>query len=175
MLNRIYPLEDTMQTLFLQFSRALAFALAGSLAAFPVYAEKDKDKEHHGAKQKKDKHNDARHEDRRDDARHEHRFTDNDRVVVRNYYTQEYHAGRCPPGLAKKHNGCMPPGQAKKWNVGQTLPTTVRYYEVPQPVLVRLPPPPPGGYRYVRVYDDILLLSPRERLVVDVIRNFGLS
>jgi hypothetical protein len=28
--------------------------------------------------------------------------------------------GRCPPGLAKKHNGCMPPGQAKKiYSVGQ--------------------------------------------------------
>ena len=29
-------------------------------------------------------------------------------------------SGRCPPGLARKHNGCMPPGQAKKlYNVGQ--------------------------------------------------------
>lgn len=28
--------------------------------------------------------------------------------------------GRCPPGLAKKHNGCMPPGQAKKsYDIGQ--------------------------------------------------------
>jgi hypothetical protein len=28
--------------------------------------------------------------------------------------------GRCPPGLAKKHNGCMPPGQARKmYNSGQ--------------------------------------------------------
>ena len=28
--------------------------------------------------------------------------------------------GRCPPGLAKKHNGCMPPGLAKKsFDIGQ--------------------------------------------------------
>jgi hypothetical protein len=24
-----------------------------------------------------------------------------------------YDGGRCPPGLAKKHNGCLPPGHAK--------------------------------------------------------------
>ena len=31
----------------------------------------------------------------------------------------DYGYGRCPPGLAKKHNGCMPPGQARKLARGQ--------------------------------------------------------
>ncbi|HYJ82521.1 MAG TPA: hypothetical protein VEW26_06725, partial [Allosphingosinicella sp.] len=37
-----------------------------------------------------------------------------DRAIVYQYYRNEYSAGRCPPGLAKKGNGCLPPGQAKK-------------------------------------------------------------
>ena len=159
-----------MQTSLLNLTRALALALATSLVAAPVYA--DKDKEHGGGKHKKEKK--EKHEARDDDNHGSKHFSDEHRTHVRTYYTQEFNAGRCPPGLAKKHNGCMPPGQAKKWNVGQPLPTTVRYYSVPQPVLVQLPQQP-SGYRYVRVGNDILLLSPRESLVVDVIRNLGLS
>ena len=58
---------------------------------------------------------------------------DRDRTLVRTYYRNEYTAGRCPPGLAKKNNGCLPPGQAKKmWSVGQPLP----------PQICLLPDPP---------------------------------
>jgi Ni/Co efflux regulator RcnB len=39
---------------------------------------------------------------------------------------------------------------------------------VPQPVVVQMPIAPPG-YRYVRVGNDILLVSPQTQLVVDVI------
>ena len=46
-------------------------------------------------------------------------FSDDHRTVVRNYYSEQFRVGRCPPGLAKKNNGCMPPGQARKWNIGQ--------------------------------------------------------
>lgn len=163
-----------MRTIFLQFSRALALALAGMLVAAPAYADNDKgkgkDRGGKHQKQKNDKHadKDGQHKNR---VRH---FTDEHRAAVNTYYTQEHAAGRCPPGLAKKRNGCMPPGQAKKWREGQPLPTTVRSYPVPQQVLGQLPPPP-VGHRYVRVGNDILLLSPREGLVVDVIRSFGLS
>ena len=48
-------------------------------------------------------------------------FEDQHRVIVREYYAGRFRGGRCPPGLAKKHNGCMPPGQAKKWQLGLTL------------------------------------------------------
>jgi len=99
-------------------------------------------------------------------------FGDSQRGVINNYYGNEFRAGRCPPGLAKKNNGCMPPGQAKKYVVGQRLPRNVVYYEVPQRVVYQLGAPP-SGYRYVRVASDILLLAVGTSMVVDAIQ--GLS
>jgi Ni/Co efflux regulator RcnB len=96
-------------------------------------------------------------------------FNDQQRVVVRNYYATNYGPKGCPPGLAKKNNGCLPPGHAKNIVVGQRAPTGVTYYAVPQPVLVQLPPIPAPGYRYVRIGNDIVLMSPQTQIVVDVI------
>ena len=99
-------------------------------------------------------------------------FNDSQRTAVRTYYGEQYRAGNCPPGLAKKNNGCMPPGQARKWNVGRTLPRDVVYYSVPQSVIVDLGVPP-SGQRYVRVGSDILLLATGTRMVIDAIQNMG--
>lgn len=99
-------------------------------------------------------------------------FVDQQRVVVNNYYGNEFKAGRCPPGLAKKNNGCMPPGQAKKYRVGQRLPSNVIYYQVPQSVVYQLGAPP-SGYRYVRVASDVLLLAVGTSMVVDAIQNLN--
>ena len=99
-------------------------------------------------------------------------FNDSQRAVVRNYYGEQYRAGKCPPGLAKKNNGCMPPGQARKWNVGQPLPRDVIYYSVPQSVIIQLGAPP-AGQRYVRVGSDILLLAIGTGMVIDAIQNLG--
>ena len=66
----------------------------------------------------------------------------------------------------------MPPGQAKKWRVGQPLPASVVYHAVPQPVLVQIGPPP-SGYRYVRVANDILLMAVGSRMVIDAITDLG--
>ena len=101
-------------------------------------------------------------------------FDDRHRGFANNYYDQQFRAGRCPPGLAKKHNGCMPPGQAKKWHVGQPLPRDVTWYSVPQSLVTQFGQPPPG-YRYVRVSNDIVLMQTATRTVVDVIRNLGRS
>jgi len=96
-------------------------------------------------------------------------FNDQQRVVVRQYYTQTYAEGKfCPPGLAKKGNGCMPPGQAKKWAVGQTVPQNVILYNVPQPVILQLPAAP-AGYRYARIGGDIVLVRQSNNLIVDII------
>jgi Ni/Co efflux regulator RcnB len=98
-------------------------------------------------------------------------FNDDHRGRVRSYYVQHYGGPKgCPPGLAKKNNGCLPPGQAKKYTVGQPLPAGVVVYTVPQPVYTYLPAVP-VGYRYVRIGNDIVLLSPQTGLVVDVIVN----
>ncbi len=94
------------------------------------------------------------------------------RVVVQEYYGQQYRAGKCPPGLAKKNNGCLPPGQAKKWAVGQPLPSDVRYYPVPQSVVLQLGVPP-AGHKYVRVAADILLIAVGTGLIVDAIQDLG--
>ena len=99
-------------------------------------------------------------------------FEDRHAVVVREYYTEQFRGGRCPPGLRKKNNGCMPPGQAKKWQVGRPLPRDVVYYEVPQPLVMQIGPPP-AGHRYVRVGGDILMLATGTRMVVDAIQNLG--
>jgi hypothetical protein len=68
--------------------------------------------------------------DRRDDQRSDHNerkrahdkhanapqaghFEERHGVLVRDYYSEQMRGGRCPPGLAKKHNGCMPPARRK--------------------------------------------------------------
>lgn len=99
-------------------------------------------------------------------------FNDSQRTAVRTYYGEQYRAGNCPPGLAKKNNGCMPPGQARKWNVGRALPRDVIYYSVPQSVVIQLGAPP-TGQRYVRVGSDILLLAIGTGMVIDAIQNLG--
>ncbi|MBT9477351.1 RcnB family protein [Polaromonas sp.] len=99
-------------------------------------------------------------------------FNDTQRTAVRTYYGEQYRAGNCPPGLAKKNNGCMPPGQARKWNVGRALPSDVVYYSVPQSVIIQLGAPP-SGQRYVRVGSDILLLAIGTGMVIDAIQNLG--
>lgn len=111
--------------------------------------------------------------DRSESAARE-RFEDRHRVLVNDYYTEQFRSGRCPPGLAKKNNGCLPPGQAKKWQVGQPLQRNVTYYSVPQPLITQLGPAP-AGYRYVRVGNDVLLMSTTNRTILDAILNLGRS
>ena len=117
---------------------------------------------------------DKRDNDRRDGDRRDH-FERRQHDTVRTYYDNEHsRSGRCPPGLAKKHNGCMPPGQARKWSMGQPLPRTVTYYQVPQQLVVQIGQPP-SGYRYVRVSSDILLMAIGTRMIVDAIQDLGRS
>lgn len=99
-------------------------------------------------------------------------FNDRQRNIVRNYYTEEYQSGHCPPGLAKKNNGCMPPGQAKKWKKGHPLPHDVVYYDLPSAVIVQLGTPP-SGHRYVRVASDILLMAVGTGMIVDAIQDLS--
>lgn len=177
---------------------AVALASTASLAEKPEWAggggkgeKSDKgdkgDKESKHEKKQGNKHGDRQDDDqfessyggKKDGKKHADRdlragfyFGEPQRVVINNYYGNEFRAGRCPPGLAKKNNGCMPPGQAKKYMVGQRLPSNVIYYQVPQTVVYQLGAPP-SGYRYVRVASDILLLAVGTSLVVDAIQNLS--
>jgi Ni/Co efflux regulator RcnB len=142
---------------------ALAFVVAGILAASPALAEKPSWAG--GGKGEKS--------EQRDKASASEHFGDRHRTLAHEYYGEQARNGRCPPGLAKKDNGCMPPGQAKKWSVGQPLPRGVSYYYDVPPTLVSQFGQPPSGYRYARVGSDIVLISPRNRTVVEVIANPG--
>ena len=153
---------------------ALALALAGVLAIGPAMAEKPS----WAGGGKADRADRAERMDKRDNQkgnsqRRDH-FEDRHRVIVRDYYSEHHSAGRCPPGLAKKHNGCMPPGLAKKWHIGQPLPRDVVYYSVPQTLVVQIGQPP-SGYRYVRVASDILLIAIGTGMIVDAIQDLGRS
>lgn len=157
--------------------RLLALALGCALAASPVLA--DNGGEHGHGKG----HGNARHEQQDRAPRGQRQvqdvpvggyFNDRNRVAVRRYFADQYgHGKRCPPGLAKKHNGCMPPGQERKLAVGERVPGGVTLYPVPQAVIVQLPPPP-YGYRYARIGNDIVLVRNDTQLIVDIIAGlFG--
>ena len=158
--------------------RLAAFALAGLFAAGAAFADKPSwAGGKHGDK------DDDRYEDRREDRREDRqgddrrgpasfRFGDDHRRAIGDYYGPQFRAGKCPPGLAKKHNGCLPPGQAKKWSRGRPLPADLKYYDLPRDLLVRLPAPP-ANHRYVRVASDILLIAVGSSMVVDAIEDIG--
>ena len=136
--------------------------LAAALAAGSAWA----DNEQHGKNQKHGR-------DDRTTARVEVRFGEPQHAAVHGWYVKQIEAGHCPPGLAKKHNGCLPPGQAKKrWAVGRPLPREVIFYDLPPPLVVELGPPP-LGYRYARVANDVLLLAIGTGMVVDAITDLG--
>lgn len=172
-----------MKFISLTSKYTLTLVVAGVLAAGPVMADKGGNGK--GGKGKGDKHDrgDQRDERRDDDRRSSgdkdrhssgknRHFEERQHVVVREYYVEHYHGRRCPPGLVKKHNGCTPPGYAKKWKVGRPLAREVIFYEVPQPLVVQIGPPP-TGYRYVRVAGDILLIAIGTGMVVDAINDLG--
>lgn len=151
----------------------LGLSSTAALADKPEWAGKGKNKEREGRQdegRRDEGRNDGGKHDR--DRRSEMRFDSHDRDLVRGYFGEQERAGRCPPGLAKKHNGCMPPGQAKKWAVGQPLPRDVVVYEVPRPLVVQLGTPP-AGYKYVRAASDILLIAVGTSMVVDAIQDLG--
>ena len=174
-----------MQTVSIAFIAVLCAALAS-----PVSADNDKNKGGgHGGGPKADKHDKHDNDQGRGNSGLviEQRASgpvvvvpyqqvvvvDRDRTLVRTYYHNEYVAGRCPPGLAKKNNGCLPPGQAKKaWIVGQPLPPEVVYYPMPRELWTQLTPPP-YGYEYVQVDDNIVLIATATRVIAGLLGNLG--
>ena len=98
-------------------------------------------------------------------------FSATQREAARSYFVQEHGRGKCPPGLAKKHNGCLPPGQAKKrYVVGHSLPHGIVVEELPVTLSGRIGPAPPG-YRYGILDGDLVKLAVGTMLVVDAIEG----
>ena len=147
--------------------KKLVAAVLAGLAIAPAFADK---RGHHGD-HGRDK--DARyaHVDRRDAHRGH-----GDRREDRYAYGDRHDDWRgCPPGLAKKHNGCLPPGQAKKMHrdglVGHRVPPNA-VYVVPRHVRATLPPPP-HGYRYAVVNNQVVLVSGADIVVNIVLPGLG--
>ena len=143
-------------------SSILALALAAALASGPAWAGHPQN----GQKGKPGNGDAGR-------LRVEVRFDEPQQAAVRSWYAKQIGAGRCPPGLAKKHNGCLPPGQAKKrWTIGRPLPREVIFYNLPPTLVVELGVPPPG-YRFVRVANDLLLIAIGTGMVLDAVTDLG--
>ncbi|MCE5180294.1 MAG: RcnB family protein [Betaproteobacteria bacterium] len=141
---------------------ALALTAGGAFADKPNWAGNGKHEEERARGDRND--------DERRGSTVTFSFGSDDRRIVSEYYGAQMRKGKCPPGLAKKHNGCQPPGQAKKWHRGQPLANDIRYYELPKRLRVRLPAPPPN-HRYVQVAGDILLIAVGSSIVVDAIED----
>jgi hypothetical protein len=74
--------------------------------------------------------------------------------------------GNLPPGLAKR--GTLPPGLAKQLARNGTLPPGLAKRSLPDELLVRLEPRPPG-YQFVLVDDRVLLIQAATNLILDVL------
>lgn len=174
-----------MQRIALQTSHIFTILIVAMFMSCPALADKpswtggDKAEKH----EKKEKHPNEKSRERyrdesadqagnRDSNSVQVHFGDGHRVIIHDYFAEQFRAGKCPPGLAKKHNGCLPPGQAKKWTLGRPLPRDVVYYELPPAVIVRMGPPP-AGHRYVRIASDILLIAVGTSMVMDAIQDLG--
>ncbi|MEO7751724.1 MAG: hypothetical protein ABIS09_10445 [Sphingomicrobium sp.] len=88
----------------------------------------------------------------------------------RTYYA--YGNGRCPPGLARKHNGCMPPGKVRKlYGVGQRYPGSYgslwNYNQIPSNIRSQYDLTRSGRYYYGDGY--LYQVDPRTRLIQQVV------
>lgn len=136
--------------------RTLGIALALTLCAAPAHADKGGNGRGYGY-----------HKNNNDNDRVGAAINKKDRQAIHRYMQGHKH-GSCPPGLAKKHNGCLPPGQARKYEIGKKLPSGVAYVQVPYSLRRHLEPLQPG-YEYVRVDNDVLMVSKADRIIVDAV------
>lgn len=130
------------------------------------YQPKQHEKHEDHGREREERH--SRQQDFPEQYRRQGGFQEHQRAAIHEYYANEFRAGHCPPGLAKKRNGCLPPGQARRWVMGRPLPRGLIFYDLPDRVISQIGYPP-AGYRYVRVASDILMISIGTGMVVDAI------
>lgn len=88
-----------------------------------------------------------------------------DRDAVYSYYSIDHAEGDCPPGLSKESYGCLPAGGGRgSWAIGKPLPGDVLVYPLPAVLLGQLSPPP-NGYQYARIGNDVLIIANDTRTV----------
>jgi len=99
-------------------------------------------------------------------------FNEEKHMFIHEYYSNQFRKRHCPPGLVKKGNRCIPRGHAKKWRKGRQLPRDVIFYNLPPRILMQLGSPPPR-HRFIRVAQDILLITIGTGMVVDAFEDIG--
>ena len=96
-----------------------------------------------------------------------------DRDAVYGYYRDEIAAGRCPAGLVKKNNVCAASVPAKQaWKMDQPLPDGVAGEALPAALIAKLSPSP-AGHQYLRVDNDILIVSLGSRSVTALVADLS--
>ncbi len=174
-----------MQRFMFQMTLALALIFVGIWSTSAAFAEKPDwvDGKKNGEPYKQEARNEG-HNDNRDSDRgksHERNgsgdrrngyFNKQKQMFIHEYYSGQFRQGRCPPGLIKKGNRCIPRGHAKMWKKGRPLPREVIFYNLPPKILVQLGTPPPR-HRFVRVAQDILLITIGTGMVVDAFEDIG--
>jgi hypothetical protein len=107
-------------------------------------------------------------------------FSEIERELIRDYFGDfEYEGkgkknkagkgrGGLPPGLAKREQ--LPPGLQKQIVRNGTLPPGLATYDLPNDLLVELPPPGKGTRRVI-VGNDVILIREGTRLILDVLKD----
>jgi Ni/Co efflux regulator RcnB len=143
---------------------------------FMLSAQADPPGGKHEKKDKHEKHEKYEKHDKRSKAERRDHFIDDDRVVIRDFYTRN--PSSLPPGLAKR-NGNLPPGLAKRGgdlppglSRGQEVPAEYRVHLQPLPreLEIRLPPPPHEVIRRI-IGRDIVMIQKHNNMVLDVMRD----
>ena len=98
-------------------------------------------------------------------------FTEQHKQVAKRSFAQYFAKNKsCPKDMEREGKTCRAQVKGHYWAVGQSLQPAVETFPLPDEVKSRLPAPP-DGYEYVRAGEDILLLSSKIHLVVDVMQD----
>jgi hypothetical protein len=106
---------------------------------------------------------------------------DNDRTLLSDWVI--FNNQGCPPGSmmvktkhlfrSSSHRCTVPQGKTVTfYKTGSILPTTTTYTELPSYVVEQLPPPPSGDI-YVTADNNVYLINPSTRTVVESVRVVG--
>jgi len=96
-------------------------------------------------------------------------ISERDQTTIRGHFARLIAVGACPQGLARSAGSCVSPTAVKSWKKGQPLPSTPTAFPLPNDLLIQLRTP--VGYQYVRVLDDVLLITQGTRTVVDAVTD----
>ncbi len=100
-------------------------------------------------------------------------FSSNDRVIVRSYFDELRGEKECPVFMKASGEKCISVrGAIKQWKLNQPLESGAMATDIPIGLREKLGAPP-LKFKFLQVNEDILLVSERGSVVVDMILDFG--